>query len=80
MWEIEIIGSIEAASPSITDGNGDAIRKFASLIIPIVIEIPNLGPPTFKSTIKDIRVKVGEVKILKFPSIVDPDWEDKYKV
>ena len=61
------------AKPSILDSNGDPIRLSTSLIIPIVIDIPNLGPPVFKVTLKDIQVKVGEVQILKFPSIVDPD-------
>jgi hypothetical protein len=61
------------AKPSILDINGDPIRNSTSLIIPIVIDIPNLGPPVFKVTLKDIQVKVGEVQILKFPSIVDPD-------
>jgi hypothetical protein len=60
-WEIEVIGSVEKAKPSIKDGNGDPIRLWTSLIIPIVIEIPNLGPPIFKSSVKDLRVKVGEV-------------------
>lgn len=61
------------AKPSILDINGDPITLSTSLIIPIVIDIPNLGPPVFKVTLKDIQVKVGEVHILKFPSIVDPD-------
>ena len=61
------------AKPSILDINGDPITLSTSLIIPIVIDIPNLGPPVFKVTLKDIQVKVGEVQILKFPSIVDPD-------
>jgi len=72
-WEIEVIGSVEVAKPSIIDDKGDPIRLSTSLIIPIVIDIPNLGPPAFKVTLKDIQVKVGELQILKFPSIVDPD-------
>ena len=79
-WEIEVLGSVEVAKPSILDSNGDPIRLSTSLIIRIVIDIPNLGPPTFKVTLKDIQVKVGELQILKFPSIVDPDSEDSYKV
>jgi hypothetical protein len=61
------------AKPSILNINSDPITLSTSLIIPIVIDIPNLGPPVFKVTLKDIQVKVGEVQILKFPSIVDPD-------
>ncbi len=38
--------------------------------------IPNLGPPKFKQPLKDVKIKVGEQKTLKFPAFSDPDWED----
>ena len=40
------------------------------------IKVPSLGPPTFKSPLADINMKVNEVLSLKMPGVTDPDWED----
>ena len=59
---------------------GTAQSQSAFMIIPITLTIPNLGPPKFTSSFKDISVKINQFQVLTFPPITDPDLEDQFKV
>ena len=56
------------------------MKLITSIIIPLFVEVPNLGPPKFKFDLKDIRLRVNETSYLKMPKIEDPDEEDSYKL
>jgi hypothetical protein len=38
--------------------------------------IPNMGPPSFKTKLSDIKMTVNDLRTLMFPSMIDPDIED----
>jgi len=48
-------------NPSILDSDSNKIINQTSLIIPIFIEVPNLGAPKFVNDLKSVRITVGEI-------------------
>jgi len=50
--------------------------EIAEMVLPINLIIPNYGPPIFRPALRDFQIKVGDNTPLKFPKMIDPDWED----
>jgi hypothetical protein len=70
-YTILITGEVPQDNPPI--GNN---ILFSTMVLPLEIIIPNLGPPTLKSNPTDIRVKINEVGMIKLMGLSDPDAED----
>ena len=54
--------------------NGTKYRS--TIILPLTIIIPNLGPPTLKAPPSDVKLIVGETFQLRILAYSDPDVED----
>jgi hypothetical protein len=59
--------------------NPDGSLAQTGLKIPIIIDYPNLGPPSFMSELPDIILPIGSSMTFIFPPILDPDLEDHWK-
>ena len=55
--------------------NGDKYRS--TVILPVTIIIPQLGPPTLKFPPTNYKTTVGEVLQIRIAPYSDPDIEDK---
>ena len=54
------------------------IEKYmTTIILPLTIIIPNLGPPTLKAPPNDVKMIVGEQLQLRLLPYSDPDAEDR---
>jgi hypothetical protein len=54
-WQIMITGIAEIGNPP------DETKKYrTTIILPLTIIIPNIGPPTLKAPPNDVKMTVGE--------------------
>jgi hypothetical protein len=71
---------VSKGNPPMLTASGAVDYLRTSLVIPITIDVPNIGPPKFKTELKDVTTRVGEILKIKLPQIIDPDLEDNYKI
>jgi hypothetical protein len=55
----------------------ETMKYRSTIILPITIVIPQLGPPTLKLPPKDVKLTVGDSLQYRLSSYSDPDYEDE---